>query len=123
MPLYEYRCQSCRRRVTILVRTSSSATKLLCEHCGSSNLSRLISKFAVRRSAGDSLDWAPDSEAFGDVDPQNPKAMAGWMRRMQKEMGEESTPEMDQMMEELESGKAYDEAEDEDDNHDSDEGL
>ena len=30
--------------------------------------------------------------------------MAQWMRRMQQEMGEEVTPEFEEMLEELESG-------------------
>ena len=33
----------------------------------------------------------------------DPKRMAQWMRRMQKEMGDEVTPEFDQMVEEMES--------------------
>ena len=113
MPLYEYRCHNCRRRVTVFVRTSTQGTIPVCEHCGSQDLSRLISKFAVHRSGGGSLDWAPDSEAFGDVNQEDPRAMAGWMRRMQKEMGEESTPEFEEMVQEMESGQLPEEAEDE----------
>lgn len=118
MPLFEYRCQNCRRRVTVLVRTLSQDTTPLCEHCGSPKLSRLISRFAVHRSTGDSLDLAPDSEAFGDVNPEDPKAMAGWMRRMQKEMGEESTPEFEEMVDEMESGRALEDEGDDDDAYD-----
>ena len=111
MPLYEYRCHKCRRRVTVLIRASSPEGAPVCEHCGSHNLSRLISRFAVHRSAGDSLNWAPDEESFGDVDSEDPRAMAGWLRRMQKEMGEESTPEFEEMVDELESGKMPEEDE------------
>ena len=101
MPLYEYRCEDCRRRSTVLVRSPSSTESPSCQHCGSSKLTRLISKFSFRRSWGDSLDWAPDSGYPSDGD--DPREMAQWMRSMQKEMGEEVTPEFDQMMEELES--------------------
>ncbi len=104
MPLYEYRCLNCRRRLTVLVRTSSQDTAPLCEHCGSADLSRLISRFAVHRSAGAGLDASIDAEDFGGVDSQDPKAMASLMHRMQKEMGEESTPEFEEMVEEMESG-------------------
>ncbi len=34
MPLYEYRCHNCRRRVTVFVRTSTQGTTPVCEHCG-----------------------------------------------------------------------------------------
>ena len=103
MPLYEYRCQECRRRSTVLVRSMFSTPDPTCEHCGGGNLTRLISKVSFRRSWGESLDWAPDSGYPTDADQDDPRQMAQWMRRMQREMGEEVTPEFDQMMEELES--------------------
>ena len=103
MPLYEYRCQDCRRRSTVLVRSISSAPDPSCQHCKGANLTRLISKVSVHRSWGDSLDWAPDSGYPDDVDQQDPRRMAQWMRRMQKEMGEEVTPEFEGMLDEMES--------------------
>ena len=103
MPLYEYRCQDCRRRSTVLVRSLSGVVEPVCEHCGSGKLTRLISKFSFRRSWGSSLDWAPDSGYPTESDMDDPKRMAQWMRRMQKEMGDEVTPEFDQMVEEMES--------------------
>ena len=103
MPLYEYRCQDCRRRSTVLVRSISSPPEPSCEHCGGGNLTRLISKFSFRRSWGDSLNWAPDSDYPDDPYSEDPKEMAQWMRRMQHEMGEQVSPDFDQMLEELES--------------------
>lgn len=103
MPLYEYRCKDCRRRTTVLVKSISNPSEPSCRHCGGSSLTRLISKVFVHRSWGDSLDWAPDSGYPDDVDQQDPKRMAQWMRRMQKEMGEEVTPEFEGMLDELES--------------------
>lgn len=103
MPLYEYRCGDCRRRSTVLVRSLASTVEPACEHCGSSNLTRLISRVSVRRSWGDSLDWMPDSGHPDEVDQQDPRRMAQWMRRMQREMGEEVTPEFEDMVEEMET--------------------
>ena len=108
MPLYEYRCKDCRRRSTVLVRSMSGTPEASCQHCGGSSLTRLISKFSFRRSWGGSLDWAPDSGYPDDMDQEDPKQMAQWMRRMQHEMGEEVSPEFEQMMEEMESeGSSY----------------
>ena len=103
MPLYEYRCADCRRKSTVLVRSSTSAPEASCEHCRSGNLTRLISKFSFHRSWGDSLDWAPDSGYPNDSDEEDPRRMAQWMRRMQKEMGDEVTPEFEEMVGEMES--------------------
>ena len=104
MPLYEYRCEECRRRSTVLVRSVTGAPEPSCQHCGSGHLTRLISKFSFRRSWGESLDWVPDSGYPNDADQEDPGQMAQWMRQMQREMGEEVTPEFEEMMEELESG-------------------
>ena len=103
MPLYEYRCHDCRRRSTVLVRSLSGSPEPTCEHCGSANLRRLISRVSFHRSWGDSLNWAPDSGYPDDMEHEDPRQMAEWMRSMQREMGEEVTPEFEQMMEEMES--------------------
>ena len=108
MPLYEYRCQDCRRRSTILVRSINNPTGAACDHCGSSNMNRLISKFSFRRSWGSSLDWAPDTGYPENIDNEDPREVAGWMRRMQQEMGGEVTPEFDAMVDELESEGGFD---------------
>ena len=48
MPLYEYHCNSCQRRVTILVRSFTEPSSLSCPECGSDDLSRRFSSFAIR---------------------------------------------------------------------------
>ena len=40
MPIYEYRCQSCETKFDLLVRGDRS---VVCPHCGSSSLDRLLS--------------------------------------------------------------------------------
>jgi putative FmdB family regulatory protein len=106
MPLYEYRCRKCRRRTTVLVRSLSQSSQPSCEHCGSQDTYRLISRFAIHRSPGSSL----DDMDLDDSVMEDPRAMARAMRQMQSEMGEESTPEMEEMLDELESGKLPDES-------------
>ena len=103
MPLYEYRCKECRRRSTVLVRSIANTPEPSCEHCGGGKLTRIISKVSFHRSWGDSLNWAPDSDYPEGADQEDPRQMAQWMRRMQKEMGEEVTPEFEEMLDEMES--------------------
>ena len=80
-------------------------------------MTRLISKFSFPRSWGSSLDWVPDSGYPDEADQQDPKKMAQWMRGMQREMGDEVTPEFEEMLDEMQSG-----AMDSPDSPDSDEG-
>ena len=45
MPLFEFQCRSCERQLEALVRPGSE--KLTCADCGSTDLERLQSLFAV----------------------------------------------------------------------------
>ena len=93
MPIYEYRCGGCSRRVEIFFRSFSGAHSPSCPNCGSSSLTRLVSRVTVVKSWGSSL-ASPD--AMGEVDENDPEAMGGWMRRIKEEMGVEN-PELDEM--------------------------
>jgi len=103
MPIYEHRCQACRKRSSVFVRSMSAAVEPQCPHCGSRKLSRLISRVAVGRAAGGSLD-SFDERMLAGVDESDPRSMARLARRMRDEMGEEMGPEFDQAIEQMEEG-------------------
>lgn len=104
MPIYEYRCAACSRRTSMLVR-SFAAEAISCPTCGSKELRKLVSRFAVVRSEESRLDAMADPANFAGVDEQDPRSVARWARRMGKEMGEDAGPEFDQMVEQMESGE------------------
>lgn len=79
-------------------------------------MTRLISRFAFRRSWGDSMNWGPESEG-ADV-PEDPQEMAHWLRRMKREMGSEVTPEFDEAIDQLEAEAFAEEQGDGDDGDD-----
>ncbi len=108
MPIYEYRCDGCRRRTSVFTRSISAVVSARCEHCGSEDLSRLMSRVAVLRHDGDS---APDFSA-GDVDENDPRSVVRWVRRMSREMGEPLEPEMEASLERMEAGENFDDFED-----------
>lgn len=108
MPIYEYRCAGCRRRVDIWWKTFSDAAEgqPVCPRCGGMELSRLMSRVAVLRSEESRLDDLADPAAFGDLDEDDPKSMARWMRRMSAEMGEDLGDEFGQVVDRLEAGES-----------------
>ena len=109
MPIYEYRCRRCRKKSQILTLRSSEVVELRCEHCGSPELDRLMSRFAVARSDESRLDSFGDPSNLAGLDENDPRSMARWMRKMGKELGDDvAGPEFDQMVDELESGGADD---------------
>ena len=108
MPIYEYRCPDCKRRVSIFWRTFSEAKAgdkaPVCPRCGESNLTRLISRVRVIRSEESRMDAMSDMD-FPDLDENDPKSMGRWMRKMSAETGEDLGPEFDEVVGRLESGQ------------------
>jgi putative FmdB family regulatory protein len=98
MPLFEFRCEDCRRRFTLLVGMTAEQKKQECPKCGGANLRKLISRFAVARTEDDMLDQMADPTRMGD--PEDPRAMADWMRRVGREMGEDLGDDFDELVEE-----------------------
>lgn len=108
MPIYEYRCMDCRRRVSIWWRTFSEAAQAeaICPRCGGGNLDRLLSRVAVVRSEESRWDSLEDPAAFGDLDEDDPRSLGRWMRRMSTEMGEDLGDEFDEVVDRLEAGES-----------------
>ncbi|HAR36759.1 MAG TPA: FmdB family transcriptional regulator [Acidobacteria bacterium] len=110
MPIYEFRCQDCRRKSSFLVLSVHSQFERRCQHCGSPRLVRLISRVGVLRSEESRLESLADPSRLGDLDEKDPKSVARWVKRMGREMGEELGPdfeeEVDRAMEEEEQQSA-----------------
>lgn len=112
MPIYEYHCHDCRRRVSLFFRSYSDIKdEPSCPRCGGTHLTRLISRVAVVRSEDSRLDDLSDPSMLGDLDEDDPKSIARWMRKMSAETGEEMPPEFDEVIDRLESGQSPEEIE------------
>jgi len=108
MPIYEYRCTECGRKTTVLTLRASEQVSPKCERCGGEKLTRLMSRFALLRSEDDRLDNLADPSSLGDLDENDPKSMARWMRKMGKELGEDAGDDFDEMVDEMEAGGGED---------------
>ena len=82
MPVYEYRCGNCQQRVGIFQTYAEyGKKKVACPNCGSKNLSRLISRVRIAKSEDARLEAMSDPSSFGDVDENDPKSMAKFMKK------------------------------------------
>src|SRR5512143_2111250 len=112
MPIYEYRCADCKRRVSVFFRSFSATSDPQCPNCGSTLLTRLVSRVATIKSEDARLESLSDPSAFGDVDENDPKSMARFMRKMGDQMGgEDLGPEFTEMVDRLEAGENPEEIE------------
>jgi putative FmdB family regulatory protein len=109
MPIYEYQCEKCRKRTSVLTMRVSERVEAICKHCGSARMRRLMSRFATPRSEESRMDALSNPAGFSDVDENDPKSIARALRKMGKEMGDEmGGPEFDEAVDQLESGGGLD---------------
>ncbi|MFB3855535.1 MAG: zinc ribbon domain-containing protein [Vicinamibacterales bacterium] len=104
MPIYEFQCQDCRRKTTALVLSRERIGEVRCARCGSDKLERMWSRFATPKSEEARLESLADPSALGDLDENDPKSMARWMKKFGKEMGEDFGDDLDQAIEEEMAG-------------------
>ncbi len=100
MPIYEYHCADCRRRVSLLVMRISSPDTPHCPRCGGERLTRLMSRFATLRSEDDRLESLADPSHLGGLDENDPRSVARWMKKMGGELGEDVGEDWDSMVDE-----------------------
>jgi len=100
MPIYEYECADCRRRVSLLIRTLANAGAPACPRCGGANLTRLMSRFATVKSEDARLESLADSGSLGDLDENDPSSVARFMKTMGREFGDEMGEDFESAVEE-----------------------
>ena len=61
MPVYEYRCQGCGLKTSVLWRNYSPPDTVECKKCGSEETTKVISRVAFHKSLGSKL---------ADLDPR-----------------------------------------------------
>ena len=107
MPIYEYRCADCKRRVSVYFQTFSAAANATpkCEFCGSLKLSRLVSRVFQLKSEDAQLEDMTDPSSFGDLDENDPKSVARWARKLGQQMGEDLGDDWGEMVDRLEAGE------------------
>jgi len=112
MPIYEYRCHDCHRRVSLFFRSFADVREEpRCPRCGGNHLTRLVSRVSVVRSEESRLDDLADPAALDGLDENDPKSLGRWMRKMSAEMGEEMPSEFDEVIDRLEAGQSPEEIE------------
>jgi putative FmdB family regulatory protein len=90
MPIYEFVCQNCHKRLSFLIRDISVPPAPKCTYCGSINLSRVLSGFAYHKSL--TTVWEESGEPT--THPSNdyytdPRNIGRWVEKKFQDMGQE----------------------------------
>lgn len=105
MPLYEYRCDQCRKRFTMMVGVVAGSREQACPACGSSKLTKLMSRFGTPRSEDQMLDDLADVDKIGDIE-EDPKKMKKWVREMSHAMDDDLGDDLDELLETMDDPSA-----------------
>ena len=108
MPIYEYYCYDCKKRVSVLFRTMAAAEDgaSAC-HCAGQRLRRLMSRLRVLRSEDNRIEsMADDPSLMAGLEKEDPQALAQLMRKMSDETGEPLDEEMSEVMDRLDAGES-----------------
>ena len=105
MPIYEYICSTCNKKVTVFLRTVSAEAKPLCPGCGNSNLARVISNFALHKSI--STIYEESGTPGGPISADYYKDPRNIGRRLEKQLRDsniEIPPEIEKSIAEAREG-------------------
>ncbi len=105
VPIYEYRCQDCGRKLSVFWRSRADVKTPTCQRCGSDNLVKLVSRVRLVRSEESRLQDLSDEAMLADLDENDPKSLGRMMRRMSQEVGEDLGPEFEEVVGRLEAGE------------------
>ena len=99
MPIYEYRCSSCRHRFSRIWLSISQATTPDCPRCHKP-AERILSRVARVRSDESRLESLADPRNFAGLDENDPASVERWAQKMGREMGDEMGEDFSQAFEE-----------------------
>ncbi len=100
MPLYEFRCNQCGKVFTFLVGVVANNTDPYCPRCGSTQLTKLVSRIRAHLSEETRLDNLASSFENLDIsDNPSPRELRSVMRRLTRALGDEVDREIIDEME------------------------
>jgi putative FmdB family regulatory protein len=109
MPIYEYRCNQCKKEFSHLILNQKEIGKVKCKFCNSSNLTKLVSSFCVHQTEESRLKNFDASKPRGENFYKDSRNIGLWAKKRMKELGVNLGPKMDEIVEKGRTGKILEE--------------
>jgi putative FmdB family regulatory protein len=109
MPIYEYRCNRCKKEFSLLFLSVKKASRVRCKFCESRDLTRLLSSFRVHQTEESRLESFDTSKRYGDDFYKDSRNVGVWAKKRMKELGVDLGSKMDEIVEKGRTGKILDE--------------
>jgi putative FmdB family regulatory protein len=105
MPVYEFRCNSCNQKKSVLLRTFGDVPSPVCDNCGSGDMSRLISNVAYHRSTQDVWERSGSPDKPGPDYYKDPRNIGRWAEKKFEDMGQEMPSQVKGMIQAAREGE------------------
>ena len=107
MPVYEFNCQGCKRKVSVYFKRYDDAASATCPNCGSKDMKKIFSTFKVKKTYMDIYeDILSDRQLEQGLLRNDPKALSQWNRKMSMGMEDNTiAPEYEEMVERMDRGE------------------
>ncbi|HWQ28523.1 MAG TPA: zinc ribbon domain-containing protein [Dehalococcoidia bacterium] len=90
MPIYEYRCADCKKLTSVFTRSMQVDAQPACQHCGSANTSRIISRVAYHKTEQQILEeYGVPGDRPRPEDYKDPRQIGRWVEKKFQEYGME----------------------------------
>lgn len=109
MPIYEFRCNQCKREFSQLFLNPKDVSRARCKYCKSTNLTRLLSSFSVHQTEESRLANLDTSKPKGDDYYKDSRNIGLWAKKRMRELGVDLGSKMDEIVEKGRTGKILDE--------------
>ena len=105
MPIYEFICQKCHKRLGFLVRDISTPFAPKCSFCGNTNLSRTISNFSHHKSLKTVWEESGEPTTRPSEDYyRDPRNIGRWVEKKFQDLGQELPPQIQEKIKEAREG-------------------
>ena len=106
MPIYEFLCQECQTKSSILVKNMAESFVVKCPACGSNELVRIISTFAYHKSMKTVHEEAGEPQMVSSPDYyKDPRNIGRWTEKRFKELGLDMPPQLQQEIQAARDGE------------------
>ncbi|MDA1239883.1 MAG: zinc ribbon domain-containing protein [Chloroflexi bacterium] len=83
MPIYQYDCSACQRRVDLFFRSIKAVVDHpACPECGSTKMKKAVSRIAKARSDREAIDSIDFDQELGRLESGDERGFAKWAQRL-----------------------------------------
>ncbi|MEI9476958.1 MAG: zinc ribbon domain-containing protein [Deltaproteobacteria bacterium] len=109
MPIYEYRCNRCKKVFSQLFLNAQEVKDAKCKFCGVKDLTRLLSSFRVHQTEASRLKDLDTYKRPSDDFYKDSRNIGLRTKKRMNELGVDLGPKLDEIVEKGRTGKILDE--------------